>query len=118
MFAVFGVTHDKARDLALKKTKRTVGKGKKQRELSEDEYQKTVQSKTEINMEKMKPVILSPEYSSPEFANEFMSMARGVGMQRLEVRINAPVERRSKKNGVRIGRTWVKYVPGKKYSIS
>lgn len=79
MFAVFGVSVEKARAMAIKKTKRTVGKGKELRRLTDAEYQQALNDATEKFMLQMKPVILSPAYSSPSIALQFKQMAEQGG---------------------------------------
>lgn len=117
MFAVFGVSVEKARAMAIKKTKRTVGKGKELRRLTDAEYQQALNDATEKFMQQMKPVLLSPEYSSPSIALQFKQMAEQGGVKRAEVRIKAPIQSKDKKGRPRISKSWMLFEPGRDYEL-
>ncbi|MEN3158260.1 hypothetical protein ABC502_07745 [Alkalimonas sp. NCh-2] len=117
MFAVFGVSVEKARSMALKKTKRTVGKGQTLRTLTDAEYQQALAEATEKFMRQMKPVILSPEYSTPAIAEQFKAMALQGGVKRAEVRIKAPIQSKDKKGRPRTSKSWMLYEPGRDYEL-
>ena len=75
MFAVFGINETKARQMAIKKTPKTTGKGKQQRALTPEEYRVLLEQNTTRYLQQMKPVILSPEYATPETCQQFIQMA-------------------------------------------
>ena len=75
MFAVFGINEAKARAMAIKKTPKTTGRGANLRQLTPAEYQEQLAANTEKYLQKMKPVMLSPEYSMPETCQQFIAMA-------------------------------------------
>ena len=81
MFAVFGINEAKARAMAIKKTPKTTGKGETLRQLTPEEYQAALAANTEKYLQKMKPVMLSPEYSMPETCQQFMQMAVKGGLR-------------------------------------
>ncbi len=116
MFAVFGKSYEAAKKKALKLTPTHTGTGASYRKLTDAEYQKELAENTEKLFEKMKPVALSREYSSPEICTEFMRLAERQGYQGLTVRIKAPVQSTDKKGRAKIANRWVRYVPGNDYS--
>lgn len=116
MFAVFGKSLAKAREKALKTIPKFTGKGAKYRKLTPEEYQELLAANTEKVFSKMKPVVLSKEYSSPEICQQFMKLAEREGYQELNVRIKAPVQSTDKKVRAKIASRWVRYVPGNNYS--
>lgn len=117
MFAVFGVTHQHAKKVTEKKTPRTVKVKKKSVTRTDAEYAAAVQKAADEQFEKMKPLILSPEYSSPSIAEEFMAMAKKIGAVRLEVRIKAPVKK-TIKGKEKVVRRWVKWESAKDYEAA
>lgn len=118
MFAVFGINETKARQMAIKKTPKTTGKGKQQRALTAEEYEAALAENTARYLQQMKPVILSPEYSTPETCHQFIQMAMQGGATRCAVMIKAPVERKTKTGRTKIGKSWMPYDSSKQYSIS
>ncbi|WP_396180212.1 hypothetical protein [Flavobacterium sp.] len=103
--------------MAVKKTPKTTGKGKQLRALTDQEYQDLLQQNTERYMQQMKPVILSPEYSTPDICLDFIKMATDGGATRCQIMIKAPVERKGRGGRVSIGKSWMPYEAGKDYSI-
>lgn len=116
MFAVFGKSYEKAREKALKKTSRFVGKGKNYRQLTDEEYQQALAENTEKLFQQMKPLVLSKEYSSPEICSQFIKLAEKQGYQGLAVKIKAPVQSTDKKGRQRVAAKWVNYVAGNDYT--
>ena len=116
MFAVFGKSYEAAKKKALKLTPTHTGTGASYRKLTDAEYQQELAANTEKLFEKMKPVALSKEYSSPEICTEFMRLAERQDYQGLTVRIKAPVQSKDTKGRAKITSRWLPYVPGNDYS--
>ncbi|MBU2113684.1 MAG: hypothetical protein KKE94_07905 [Gammaproteobacteria bacterium] len=116
MFAVFGINQAKAREMAIKKTPKTTGKGKALRQLTPEEYQQAINAATEKYMQQMKPVILSGEFCQPSICSEFMALAAKDGASRLQVMIKAPVQSKDKKGRTKIKKTWMAYDSSKDYT--
>ncbi|MEO3879299.1 hypothetical protein [Rheinheimera fenheensis] len=116
MFAVFGISHAKARAIAIKKTPKTTGKGESLRQLTPAEYEEALNVATEKYMQQMKPVILSGEFSTPAVCDQFIQMATKGGASRLQVMIKAPVQSKDKKGRVKIKKTWMAYDSSKDYT--
>lgn len=117
MFAVFGINETRARQMAIKKTPKTTGKGKQQRALTTEEYQALLEQNTVRYLQQMKPVILSPEYATPETCQQFIQMAVQGGATRCQVMIKAPVERKGKGGRISMGKSWMPYDSSKQYSV-
>lgn len=115
MFAVFVINQRKAREMAIKKTAKTTGKGKTLRQLTPDEYQEALNVATEKFMQQMKPVILSPEYSTPSVCADFITLAEKSGATRLSVMMKAPVESKDKKGRLKIVKRWTQYQTDNNY---
>lgn len=117
MFAVFGVTHNHCRKVAEKKVRRTIKVKKQLVTRSDKEFEAAIQQKTVELFEKMPPVMLSAEYSSPSIAQKFAQMAESEGADRLELRIRAPI-RKTVKGKEKIVHSWLKWDYSRDYGIT
>jgi len=112
MFAVFGMTEGLARKQAHRHVKLFTKNGKR----TPEEYEQAVDDYVEKLMSGGRKVKLSPELSTPAIAEEWKTLAEKWGGVRLEVRINHPCRKVKKGGGVKIGRKWSLYIPGRNYS--
>ncbi|MAD75126.1 MAG: hypothetical protein CML20_10110 [Rheinheimera sp.] len=117
MFAVFGISYEKARAKAIKLTKKTTGKGKELRQLTQAEYDEALNAATEKYMQQMKPVILSGEFSQPSVCQQFIAMAAEKGASQLQVMIKAPVQTKDKKGRAKVSKRWMEYSSTKDYTL-
>ncbi|RAK01646.1 hypothetical protein [Aliidiomarina maris] len=114
MFAVFGVTKQVARRVAEKKTPRTITVNRKKIERTDEQLVAAIDEAAQAYFERMKPVILSPEYSSPSFAADFMDLVAPEDARALEVRIRVPVKKVIK-GKEKVVRRWLSWNPDTDY---
>ncbi|WP_148716458.1 hypothetical protein [Chitinolyticbacter meiyuanensis] len=111
-FAVFGVTHELAREKAEKLVDKRRASSKTP--WTADFYLVELAKETQAQFEKMKPLRCSPEYDAPQFANEWKELAKNVKARDLQVRCwdverdETGAEIRNPKNG-RLKYRWQPY---------
>lgn len=119
MFCVYGVTSQTAKKSAIKKFDELPNKLKQ--EMNESTYEDWIRIETQAFFEKMKPVRISADLSSPERCNEFIqSCKKTTECRNLQIRIH--VIKTSKTGAVTLNKrtlkpslTWEIYDPGKDY---
>ncbi|HDS1203134.1 TPA: hypothetical protein QD004_002427 [Shewanella algae] len=76
MFRVFGVTRAQAEASALRKVKRTEGRGKQRKEKTEAKYQAELKKEIEHQLLIARPKQLSHDLSTPGRCREFMKLVK------------------------------------------
>lgn len=109
MFAVYGMTEEFAKQSA----ERTLDKQSVFGKLRDTEMKRMV----EEALEGKKVGRVSPVFSTPQIAEQWLELALKAGGLRLRVYINHPVKEEVKNGRPSIKRAWSPYVHGKDYRL-